>query len=253
MRESFWRNLVEAGVVVVWIATALLVFTPGWDALIREIYGWWDRAPGAFVVSDLAKVIALASVSGGALYFFAADPLRGWWKNRREAKQIDAIVDSVQPLPGLHAVKKPMPSSSQCVDFHALMDRAGRWQGEHGHGDRPKNVDVARKFYDALQNGHLSAWGRPSSTYPPDTSLPHPRHEFVEKGFWSDHLVEEMEMIAGRQKLEKKLDDQPWQSMTLAPPSKFRDRRLAPCYWDLVFDRIGARKLFPLRNDWMSS
>ncbi len=152
------------------------------------------------------------------------------------------------PPPRVRLQRAPLPVPDDAVSFRALLERAGRWQGERRPGEERTSQQVARRLYEALQDARLAAWGHASPVYPPDTDAP-PPPAWIDASFWDDHLIEEVEMLGGRTAMMVRVGKRRWDSITLARPGVFAGREIAPCYWNLLFDREGCAQAFPLDRE----
>lgn len=102
-------------------------------------------------------------------------------------------------------------------------------------------------LYDRLRQGSLKCWGRPSKHYEPTLAHPWPLRVFIPKEFWETNVIEDVEHW-----MEHRGWRQGSPTNTITMPIKGK-RNAAPCYWDLVFNPADARRLWPLKNDWMAN
>jgi hypothetical protein len=102
---------------------------------------------------------------------------------------------------------------------------------------------MAASVYDRLQQGSLKAWGRKSTGYPPVPSHPRPMREFIDRSFWKENSIEELD----RWLMHSEHFDHNQPARTITKPVA-GERITAIHYWDLVFSAAEADRLWPAQR-----
>ena len=123
-----------------------------------------------------------------------------------------------------------------------LNDLLRRVKGIRARLGISSNDDIVASIYDRLQQGALKAWGRKSTEYPPVASHPRPLREFIDRSFWKENSIEELDYWLKQPHFQH---NQPVRTIT-KPVSG--DRITAIQYWDLVFSAADANHLWPAQR-----
>ncbi len=120
-----------------------------------------------------------------------------------------------------------------------LYDLLRRVKGIRARPGISSKDDIVASIYDRLQQGSLKAWGRKSTEYPPAASHPRPMREFIDRSFWKENSIEELDYWLKQPHFQH---NRP--ARTITKPV-FGDRSTAAHYWDLTFSAADANHLWP--------
>ena len=158
----------------------------------------------------------------------------------------DADTPSQNDL-GTPKPRPPIPPESkqpeEPVSTWNIYDLLRRVKGIRARPGISSRDDIAANIYDRLQQGSLKAWGRKSTQYPPVASHPRPMREFIDRSFWKENSIEELD----RWLKHSEHFDHNRPALTITKPVS-EDRITAIHYWDLVFSAADANHLWPAQR-----
>jgi hypothetical protein len=134
------------------------------------------------------------------------------------------------------------PEPEEPVTTWDLYDLLRRVKGIRPRSGISSNDAIVASIYDRLQQGSLRAWGRPSNQYPPVASHPRPLRRFIDRSFWGNNTVEELDYWLRQPHFQH---NNPTRTITKPGAG---DRTTSVCYWDLVFSYQDIQKLWPAQR-----
>jgi hypothetical protein len=231
MGEKLWGRLINAAVLATYVPIVGTVWSGAWDDLAASLYvRFVGPAPAVLAAYRVkATVITAASVFVVAFYGpYLADFCRSLW--------------------GLTLMRDSGPAEPaytlNVYDLHVRVATSLLMSGASS------TVASANSIYDRRQTGELRAWGRVSRGFPSTPKRPWPTRRPISASFWRRNTIDEIDHTLTH--------SGPWghredPALTISVPISKWFRSRAIHYWDLVFDPKNARRLWPLRNDWMGS